>query len=188
MRRAKKGASICLEEWEGVAVDAVGDVIEFWGFKRNLGCLWALLYLYNQPLSAAEIREALGLSKGGISMLLRDLEHWKVVIRVREKGEIAWRYRAETDVVKMARRVLEEREYILIRRVCTDFEKAKSMALVSGGASKEKLERLANMAVLAERTAKLVQLFMKTPQLDVRSVFKALASKVAAKGRSLMAG
>ncbi|MCL2179281.1 MAG: transcriptional regulator [Proteobacteria bacterium] len=188
MRQANKGARICLEEWEGIAVDAVGDVIEFWGFKRNLGRVWALLYLYSQPLSAAEVRGALGLSKGGVSMLLGDLEHWKVVVRVRDKGEIAWRYRAETDVLKMARRVLEEREYILMKRVCSDFEQAKSLALALGDAPKEKLERLANMAVLAERTAKLVQLLMKTPQLDLRSVFKALASKVAAKGRSLMTG
>jgi DNA-binding transcriptional regulator GbsR (MarR family) len=178
---------IRLEEWEHLAVGAIGDVIEFWGFKRNLGRLWALLYLYNQPLSAAEIREALALSKGGVSMLLKDLERWKVVIRERGKGEVAWRYRAETDVIKMARRVLEEREYVLITRVCADFEQAKAMAMALGDASEEKLGRLANMAVLAEQTAKLVQLFMKTPQLDVRSVFKALASKIAAKGKRLLA-
>jgi DNA-binding transcriptional regulator GbsR (MarR family) len=138
-------------------------------------------------LSAAEIREALTLSKGGVSMLLRDLEHWKVVLRGRGKGEVAWRYKAETDVLKMARRVLEEREYVFIRRICTDFEKAKAMALSSGNASAEKLERLANMAALAEQTARLLQLFATTPQLAVRSVFKALASRIAAKGKSLMA-
>jgi len=178
---------IGLQSWENTAIEAVGDVIEFWGFKRNLGRVWALLYLYNQPLSAAGIREALALSKGGVSMLLKDLEHWKVVMRVREKGETVWRYKAETDVIKMARRVLEEREYVLIRRVCGDFEKAKAMALASGNASAEKLERLSHMAALAERTAKLVQLFTKTPQLEVRSLFRALASKIAAKGKSFVA-
>ena len=191
MRRARHEARpfrIRLQAWEKLAVDAVGEVIEFWGFKQNLGRLWALLYLYNQPLSAAEIREALALSKGGVSMLLRDLERWKVVMRVREKGEIAWRYKAETNVIKMARRVLEEREYVLIRRVCADFEKAKAMALASGNASVEKMERLANMSVLAKQTAKLMQLFTKTPPLDIRSLFRALASRIAAKGKSLMAG
>ena len=187
MRVSRKEASIRLEAWEKTAVNAVGDVIEFWGFKRNLGRLWALLYLYNQAMSAAELREALGLSKGGVSMLLKELEQRKIVKRVREKGEVAWRYKAETDVIKMARRVLEEREYTFIRRVCADFEKAKAMAQASGTASGEKLERLANMAALAEQTAKLVQLFMKTPLLDVSSIFKALASKIAAKGKSLMA-
>jgi len=179
---------IRLQEWENIAVDAVGDVIDFWGFKQNLGRVWALLYLYNQPLSAAEMRAALALSKGGVSMLLRDLEHWKVVIRVREKGEIAWRYKAETDVIKMARRVLEAREYVFIRRIGGDFEKAKAMALASQNASPEKLERLANMAALAEQTAKLVQLFAKAPRLeDLRSLFKTLASRLAAKGKSLVA-
>jgi len=176
-----------LQAWESIAINSVGDVIDFWGFKRNLGRVWALLYLYNQPLSASEVREALTLSKGGVSMLLKDLEHWKVVLRVREPGEVAWRYKAETDVIKMARRVLEAREYVLIRRVCGEFEKAQALALASESASKEKLERLSNMAALAEQTAKLVRLFTQTPQLDIRSGFKALASKIAAKGKSLVA-
>ncbi|MCL2011373.1 MAG: transcriptional regulator [Cystobacterineae bacterium] len=188
MRRAGESSKrIRLQPWESIAIDSVGEVIEFWGFKQNLGRVWALLYLYNQPLSAAEIREALALSKGGVSMLLKDLEHWKVVIRLREKGEVAWRYQAETDLIKMARRVLEEREYVLITRVCAEFEQAKAMALASGEASGEKMERLAHMAVLAEQTARLVQLFMKTPPLDVRSIFRSLASRVLAKGKRLMA-
>ncbi|HLM42374.1 MAG TPA: ArsR family transcriptional regulator [Myxococcaceae bacterium] len=62
-----------LAPWEAIAVDAVGNVIEFWGFKRNQGRVWALLYLRGEPLTAGEIERELDLSKGGVSMLLRDL-------------------------------------------------------------------------------------------------------------------
>ena len=41
--------------WEQVAIDAVGNVIEFWGFKRNQGRVWALLYLRDVALTAAEL-------------------------------------------------------------------------------------------------------------------------------------
>ena len=63
-----------LAPWEAIAIDAVGNVIEFWGFKRNQGRVWALLYLRGEPLTAGEIERELDLSKGGVSMLLRDLE------------------------------------------------------------------------------------------------------------------
>ena len=34
-----------LPRWEALTTDAVGNVIEFWGFKHNQGRVWALLYL-----------------------------------------------------------------------------------------------------------------------------------------------
>ena len=98
-----------LNAWEVLVVNAVGSVIEFWGFKRNQGRVWALLYLRDQALTAAEIEKELDLSKGGVSMLIRDLERWGVVLRVRTPGDASWRYRAETDLLQMARRVIEER-------------------------------------------------------------------------------
>ena len=78
-----------LERWESMAIEAVGQVIEFWGFKRNQGRVWALLYLRGESFSAAEVESILRLSKGGVSMLLRDLERWKVISRVRHAGSSA---------------------------------------------------------------------------------------------------
>ena len=49
--------------------DAVGALIEGWGFKRNMGRMWAVLYLEDHALSAAELGERLGLSTGAVSML-----------------------------------------------------------------------------------------------------------------------
>ena len=40
-----------LARWEQIAIEAVGDVIEFWGFKRNQGRVWALLYLRDEGLT-----------------------------------------------------------------------------------------------------------------------------------------
>ena len=68
------------------AADAVGNFIEFWGFKRNHGRIWALLYLQGQPLTAAELQSRLGLSKGGVSMMTRELERWGVIHRRRPPG------------------------------------------------------------------------------------------------------
>src|SRR5688500_17886473 len=80
--------------WETLVVDAVGNVIEFWQFKRNQGRVGALLYLRGKAMNAAELQETLGLSKGGVSMLVRELEQWGVVVRQRSPAVDVWKYAA----------------------------------------------------------------------------------------------
>src|SRR4051794_34120806 len=166
-----------LAEWEAVAVDAVGNVIEFWGFKRNQGRVWALLYLRDTALTAAEIESDLDLSKGGVSMLLRDLERWGVILRVRSPGDASWRYRAETDLLKMARRVIEEREFAFIARIRADLDEARKLADASGKVPKERIRRLTRMSSLAEHTERALKLFLKTSRLDVGGMFEVFKSK-----------
>ena len=40
--------------------DAIGGLMEAWGFKRNMGRVWALLYLEKVPMSAADYRLEIG--------------------------------------------------------------------------------------------------------------------------------
>jgi DNA-binding transcriptional regulator GbsR (MarR family) len=164
--------TVKLAQWEEIAIEAVGNVIEFWGFKRNQGRVWALLYLRDDALTAAELEKELDLSKGGVSMLLRDLERWGVILRVRNPGDSAWRYRAETQLMKMARRVVEEREFVFIARIRADLETAQHAAAVaSSKVAKIRLERLAKMAQLAEHTEQALRMFLKTSRLDVTGMF-----------------
>src|SRR5262249_60473466 len=107
-------ASPGLPRWESLAIDAVGNVIEFWGFKHNQGRVWAVLYLRGMSMSASKIEEELGLSKGAVSMLVRDLERWGVVVRIRQPGTGAWHFRAETKLVQMVRRRVNEVEDAII--------------------------------------------------------------------------
>jgi DNA-binding transcriptional regulator GbsR (MarR family) len=67
--------------------DAVGALIESWGFKRNMGRMWAVLYLEDHPLTAAELGDRLGLSTGAVSMLLGELVHWGIVKKAWVVGE-----------------------------------------------------------------------------------------------------
>lgn len=160
-----------LQRWEEIAVDAVGNVIEFWGFKRNQGRVWALLYLREHPMTAGELEKTLNLSKGGVSMLLRDLERWGVVLRVREPGSGAWKYRAESELLTMVRRVIEEREGEFIARIKTDLAEALRLAQQSGKLSKDRLDRLRKMSALADQMERALRLFVKTARLDVAGIF-----------------
>ncbi|NVJ04539.1 MarR family transcriptional regulator [Myxococcus sp. AM001] len=159
-----------LAPWEAIAVDAVGNVIEFWGFKRNQGRVWALLYLRGEPLTAGEIERELDLSKGGVSMLLRDLERWGVIQRVRLPQDTVWRYGAENDLVRMVTHVIEEREAGFVARIRADLAEARRLAETQDGLPPDRLQRLEKMATLAEHVERALRLFIKTSRLDVSGV------------------
>lgn len=155
-----------LAAYEARAVDAVGVVIEFWGFKRNHGRVWALLYLRGRALSALEIQEALGLSKGAVSMVTRELEQWGVIRRVRAASDASWRFVAETELMRMIRRVLEDREAALVARVRADLDDAERLA-AQARVAPEVLARLKRMNVLASLMDKALRAFLATARLDV---------------------
>jgi DNA-binding transcriptional regulator GbsR (MarR family) len=153
--------------WEALVVDAVGNTIDFWRFKRNHGRVWAVLYLRGRPLSASEIQETLGLSKGGVSMVSRELETWGVIHRVRATGDATWRFTAETDLLRMIRRVIEQREGAFVTRVREDLEDAEAMAKEAGEVPPEGLARVHRMKTLAILVDKALRAFVATARLDV---------------------
>jgi len=95
---------------EILVTDLIGRLMEFWGFKRNMGRVWAILYLSPQPLSAADLRETLQLSAGAVSMTLSELGRWAVVKKVWVPGERRDYFTAEVQLWKMISRVFSERE------------------------------------------------------------------------------
>jgi HTH-type transcriptional regulator, glycine betaine synthesis regulator len=168
-----------LAEWESLATGAVGTVIEFWGFKANHGRVWAVLYLRDKALSAAELQATLGLSKGAVSMVTRELEQWGVVRRVRPPHSDSWHFEAETDLLKMVGRVISEREARFVERIEQDLEQAERLA-ARAGADRAVLLRLGRMRSLAHRAHQAVTAFITTARLDFRGVGELL---VAARGQ-----
>lgn len=164
-----------LPTWESLVVNAVGTVIEFWGFKHNQGRVWALLFLRDEALTAAEIRDTLLLSKGAVSMILRELETWGVLHRVRRPGSQAWHFVAEVELLKMIGRVFKEREVHVVQRVKEDLEDAERMALGRDDVPPQVLERLQRMRKLAGMIEHALDVFLKTARLDIaeaRGIFK----------------
>jgi DNA-binding transcriptional regulator GbsR (MarR family) len=130
--------------------EAVGSLMEFWGFKRLMGRIWTLLYLRGEPLAAAELCEQLEISSGAASMTLSELERWGVVRRSRKPGDRREYFEAETDVWKMISRVLRERELSQIERALETFDHARDELEQMGGTRlgdiADRIERLGEMA------------------------------------------
>lgn len=165
-----------LPPWEALAVDAVGNTMDFWHFKRNHGRIWALLYLRETALTASELQAVLGLSKGAVSMLTRELETWGVLRRVRAPHEENWRFGAEIDFRKMIGRVIEEREASFVRRVRSDLDEAERLAKAAG-VPKAVLVRMARLRLLAQLVDKALRAFVQTARLDaiaIMSIFRSI--------------
>lgn len=90
--------------------EAIGQIIESWGFKKIMGMTWAFLYLCPEPASSKDICKALGISPALASITLQDLVHWGVIRKISPMGQRRDFYTAEHDVWKMIRKVLRDRE------------------------------------------------------------------------------
>jgi HTH-type transcriptional regulator, glycine betaine synthesis regulator len=106
-------------------IETVGSLIEFWGFKRALGRVWALLYLSPYPLSAQDVSDQLGMSAGAVSMTLNELQVWGVISRAHRPGDRKEYFSAEEDILKMVTRVISDRELRQVENACDVFARAE---------------------------------------------------------------
>jgi DNA-binding transcriptional regulator GbsR (MarR family) len=91
-------------------VEHWGMMARAWGINPSMGELFALLYINGDEWTADALKEWLDVSRGNVSMNLRELMAWGVVHKVHRQGERREFYRAETDVWTLFRRILSERK------------------------------------------------------------------------------
>jgi HTH-type transcriptional regulator, glycine betaine synthesis regulator len=91
-------------------VEHWGVMARAWGINATMGELFALLYVTGTDWTADGLRERLSISRGNVSMNLRELMAWGVVHKIHRQGERREFYRAETDVWTLFRRILTERK------------------------------------------------------------------------------
>jgi len=91
-------------------VEHWGVMARSWGINATMGELFALLYVTGADWTAEDLRERLRVSRGNVSMNLRELITWGVVHKVHRQGERREYYRAEVDVWTLFRRILKERK------------------------------------------------------------------------------
>jgi HTH-type transcriptional regulator, glycine betaine synthesis regulator len=167
---------------ELVVSDVIGRLIEFWGFKRNMGRVWSVLYLSPQPLSAEDLRELLQLSSGAVSMTLSELSRWGVVRKVWIQGERKDFFAAEVQLWKMISRVFNEREKIEILAAIEAFEQVlpglrelrrdpDPAVRARAELQEERVEHLLEAARLGQR---LLDALLATAKLDAEPLVKFL--------------
>lgn len=170
------------------AADAVGALMELWGFRRQLGRIWAVLFLSERPLAAPELCERLQISTGLLSMSLAELRRWGVVRRAEVPGERKEHFEAETHVWRLVRRVLAEREQQAVAGALGAVEAALAevRAAIAGSAgdpalrasARFRLERLEQLAALCRTGLSLLQVLLESARADA-SPLKLLSDALA---------
>jgi DNA-binding transcriptional regulator GbsR (MarR family) len=87
-----------------------GEMGSLWGINRTMAQVHALLYISPQPLCANEIMKELQISRGNVSMALRELIAWGIASRVHIKGERREFYTTAKDVWNLFRIIARERK------------------------------------------------------------------------------
>ncbi|MEM7434548.1 MAG: hypothetical protein AAF436_05300 [Myxococcota bacterium] len=170
------------ELWESEVLvsDAIGRLIEFWGFKRNMGRLWAILYLSESPLSAPELQARLRLSSGAVSMTLTELMRWGVVKKVWLQGERRDHFEAEGNFWKMISRVFNERERVEIldaidaMRDALQYVGDKREAPEARSRADFQRERIRELLDLAQIGKQLLDALVKDAKVDGTPLMKVL--------------
>ena len=86
-----------------------GEMGNKWGFNRTVGQMYALLVISDAPLSANDIAELLSISRGNVSMGLKELQSWRLVQQFHKPGDRKDYFQALGSIWDMANRVFEER-------------------------------------------------------------------------------
>lgn len=95
---------------EELVADAVGRIMAFWGFRKNLGRIWAALYLSPEALTSAQLCDDLQLPTGSVSMALGELKRWGAIRKQYIAGDRRDHWVVEDDVWATVSRVMAQRE------------------------------------------------------------------------------
>ncbi|MCL6560082.1 MAG: MarR family transcriptional regulator [Firmicutes bacterium] len=130
-------------------IEAFGKQSAFWGLGKTLGEIFGVLYMSQEPRTLGEIAENLGVTKGNVSVAIRNLERLGMVRRFFKRGDRRVFFMAETDFWKITRMVLEQRQKPEFEQSFRLVEKSLDLA-GKAPPSPEKSEIVGRLANLTE--------------------------------------
>ena len=89
-------------------ISDAGNLAQAFGLGRVVGQIYAFLYFSPEPCGLSDMQQALGISKGSVSMCVRQLEQWGAVNKVWVKGDRRDYYTANDWFGKVLKNVLTD--------------------------------------------------------------------------------
>lgn len=87
-----------------------GEMGSRWGVNRTVAQIHALLYLAQEPLTAEDITETLGVARSNVSTSLRELQSWGLVKVVHVLGDRRDHFESMKDVWDIFLVIVEQRK------------------------------------------------------------------------------
>lgn len=99
--------------------EEIGKFIRYWGFKKIHGKIWAHIYMSETPLDAGSLMDRLEVSKALMSLSLKDLLEYDVIIEGPKSSRGTQTYVANPDVITVILNVLRRREKKMLAHIET---------------------------------------------------------------------
>jgi DNA-binding transcriptional regulator GbsR (MarR family) len=99
----------------------IGKFIQYWGFKKIHGQIWALVFLSEKPLNSTYMTKKLKVSKALVSLAIKDLLHYKVLEVVEKKNKEIY-FKSNPDIFNVINTVLKNRESKMLESIREKFE------------------------------------------------------------------
>ncbi len=150
-----------------------GQLSAQWGINRTMGQIHALLMISPEPMTADQIIEELSISRGNVSMNLRNLVEWGVVYKVHITGDRKEYFSSEKDAWKMALQIARERKR---RELDPVIQSLRSLQEIDPDSGLEK-----EVAELNKMTAQILDVAMqidKVLDIGIRSGGQSLVRKL----------
>jgi hypothetical protein len=97
--------------------DLVGEFIQYWGFKKVQGRIWACLFLMDRPLNTRQLTQLLKISNSLVSISMTELLKYDVILEAGSGRNGVLLYRANPDAGAVIAGVLRQRERELLNRI-----------------------------------------------------------------------
>ncbi len=137
-------------------VESIGKLSESLGLSRIAGQLYALLYISGSPLSLDDIVETLKVSKGNVSVNIRELEKWGAVRKIWVKGSRKDFYLPELDIWK----IISERLKVGLQRRLSEAKEGitRTVKLLEEAGKSSDLDEKETLKIYKERIDKVKEL------------------------------
>ncbi|OGS44930.1 MAG: hypothetical protein A2539_04440 [Elusimicrobia bacterium RIFOXYD2_FULL_34_15] len=116
----------------------IGELGANLGLNRSVGQIYGLLYMNDEPLSLDDIVIKLKMSKGSVSLNIRELERWEAVKKIWVRGSRKDFYEVNPDFIN----VIYKRTNIRTKKILNSFNSAISDFEKNNSLSKVQKERL----------------------------------------------
>ncbi|MCS7188336.1 MAG: transcriptional regulator [Bacteroidia bacterium] len=100
---------ISLNESQRKLIELWGRLAHSWGVGPTMAQIFALLYIYPEPLDTDSIIQILKISRGNVSINLRKLLEWGLVTKTEIAGSRRALYTAQRDIWLIAVNIIQKR-------------------------------------------------------------------------------
>ena len=151
-----------------------GEMGSRWGFNRTVGQIFALLVVSEKALSADDIASTLHVSRGNVSMAIKELSSWQLVRSKRLPNDRKDYYMASGSIWQLAMKVIEERRkreleptLSLLRDIMMNSDSSNKTA-----PGEHALSQMKEIHDLLETTSRWTQDLAAMPETQLRTLMR----------------